>query len=504
LDETFKLKLKETSRSSSYRKLLVHFLVKFRPLNMRLINTSSLELKEFIGGDAPEYAILSHTWDEEEITLHELQHPTPQTHQKKGFKKVFRFCEIANQDGYTWVWCDTCCIDKTSSAELSEAINSMFTWYKCSHVCYAFLSDVRRNQSEKGTFGPNAWRQWEKSLNNSKWFRRGWTLQELIAPTVLRFYDADWTCIASKDAIAGAIADITEIDVGVFLHGFYPTNYTVATRMSWAAKRRTTRVEDIAYCLLGLFNVNMPLLYGEGTRAFRRLQEEILKHEEDLTLLAWTDKAIMGTVLPVLRDPLANSPSDFDPSANPDSEFQDYSQLVPLRDDTAPTKMHRRLVALAKTIDQPYAMTPKGIFLAVLISKKRVKRDPLLRSGFSILAFLNCFVRSSGKLVCLLLHGEYIDEAEALLKASVSTPSIRLVAPSSGFRPGKVYVSAPYGAEGNLMRLLPRAGRPPYALNLRPIFILQSNQRSIHSVNPGLFLPVLVEFNLAPSVRNEI
>jgi hypothetical protein len=139
-------------------------------------------------------------------------------------------------------------------------------------------------------------------------------------------------------------------------------------------------------------------------------------------------------------------------------------------------------------------MTPKGIFLAVSISKKRVKRDPLLQSGFSILAFLNCFVRSSGKLAYLLLHGEYIDKASSLLKASVSTHSVRLVAPSSGFRPGKVYISAPYGAEGDLTRLPPRIGWPPYALNLRPIFILQSNQRSIHSVSPSLFLPVLIEF----------
>ncbi|KAF1815945.1 HET-domain-containing protein, partial [Eremomyces bilateralis CBS 781.70] len=244
---------------------------------MRLLHTHSLEI-HFFPASIPAYAILSHTWEQDEVTFQEALCPDGPVKSKLGYEKLQKAADLAAQDGFEYIWIDTCCIDKTSSSELSEAINSMYRWYQKSSVCYAFLSDVQYCASSNTLVQPD--------IRNSKWFLRGWTLQELIAPSTLVFYSREWKEIGTKSSLRATISQITGIPEPVLL-GEKIGNYSVAQRMSWASRRRTTRVEDIAYCLMGIFGITMPMLYGEGTRSFRRLQEEIMRQSDDQSIFAW-------------------------------------------------------------------------------------------------------------------------------------------------------------------------------------------------------------------------
>ena len=245
---------------------------------MRLINTYTLQLTgPYVGDDKPPYAILSHTWGENELSYQDMVNVSQHRH-KSGFRKILSFCARARKDGYRYGWMDTVCIDKTSSAELSEAINSMYRWYSKSAVCYVFLEDLAWDETLRPPIS---------ILEKCRWFSRGWTLQELIAPELVVFANANWVDIGDKKSLAFSIADITGIDVGT-LHGFSVKRISTACRMSWASHRKTTRPEDLAYCLLGIFGINMPLLYGEGEKAFIRLQEEILRNSDDHSIFAWS------------------------------------------------------------------------------------------------------------------------------------------------------------------------------------------------------------------------
>lgn len=179
---------------------------------------------------------------------------------------------------------DTCCIDKKSSAELSEAINSMYGYYAESTHCYVYLEDI---EPAKGpAFGRT---EFAKHCKGSRWWSRGWTLQELVAPRWVTFYAKDWSVCGRKANVEcrTCINRITGIPVEV-LAGRSPLRCSVAQRMSWAALRHTTRAEDMAYCLLGLLDITMPLLYGEGKKAFIRLQEEVIKNSADQSLFLWS------------------------------------------------------------------------------------------------------------------------------------------------------------------------------------------------------------------------
>jgi len=250
---------------------------------MRLINCSTLKLEEFIGTNIPRYAILSHTWGDEEVSFADFTSGQPTV--RSGYQKIIFTCQQAIKDKIGYAWVDTCCIDKSSSAELSEAINSMFAWYQKSVRCYAYLFDV----SEANV---------DQEFPKSRWFTRGWTLQEMLAPTTVILYDQQWVELGYLEEYAEEISKITGIDGAALWRKVSwrdPSlglenkfgSYCVATRMSWASTRQTTRPEDMAYCLLGIFNINMPLLYGEGDRAFRRLQEEIIRKSDDDSILAW-------------------------------------------------------------------------------------------------------------------------------------------------------------------------------------------------------------------------
>ncbi|CAJ2507332.1 Uu.00g085180.m01.CDS01 [Anthostomella pinea] len=283
---------------------------------MRLLNTKTLELSAF-HQDRPPYAILSHTWTDDEAPLEafvrraRLSRPIARL-RKRRYAKVRRACKLARSNGLNWIWIDTCCIDKASSAELTEAINSMYAWYAAAEVCYAYLSDVPSDDDplvEKSGFA------------RSRWFRRGWTLQEMIAPRAVEFYSNDWVSIGSKWELASTIERITGVHGTIlkepYFAGTAQHNWSVAQRMSWAANRQTTRPEDLAYSLLGLFSVHMPLLYGEGARnAFLRLQGEIAEVTNDQSLFAYGNwplsyKGIAEDDLIVGGSLYAGSPSRF-------------------------------------------------------------------------------------------------------------------------------------------------------------------------------------------------
>ncbi|EJF59918.1 HET-domain-containing protein, partial [Dichomitus squalens LYAD-421 SS1] len=192
--------------------------------------------------------------------------------------KIRDACRVAREAGYNFLWIDSCCIDKTSSSESTESINSMYQWYGHATECYAFLADVPPGDDPRSP---------ESKFRSSRWFRRGWTLQELISPSKVKFLSNDWNIIGTKHILVDLVEEITGIPDESLLHKKSLDEFSVAQRLSWAAKRKTTRVEDRAYSLLGIFNINMPTLYGEGHHAFRRLQEEIVQRVPDQSLFAW-------------------------------------------------------------------------------------------------------------------------------------------------------------------------------------------------------------------------
>ncbi|KAF4843633.1 Vegetative incompatibility protein HET-E-1 [Colletotrichum siamense] len=274
---------------------------------MRLIETTTLVMETHIGRRKPPYAILSHTWEDEEVTLQDWNGPTRDS--MKGFQKIRMTCQLAASDGIKYAWVDTCCIDKSNSAELSEAINSMYRWYQKAEVCYAYLSDLHLPASI-----PEDTEVSVSLLRGCRWFSRGWTLQELIAPADVLFYQHDWCHVGSKIEWCEALSEVVGIDSEA-LGGYDPKRYSIAERMSWAAGRETTREEDKAYCLLGIFDINMPMLYGEGEKAFRRLQEEIIRTGYDVSIFAWT-RPVPGNLRSWRQGNLrcgafANVPGDF-------------------------------------------------------------------------------------------------------------------------------------------------------------------------------------------------
>lgn len=266
-------------------------------------NTDSVKISEHHDPDIPEYAILTHRWYRDpgsEVSFQEIH--KSESKALKGYEKILRCCTVAKQRyGCEYVWIDTCCIDKASSAELSEAINSMFKWYQKAKVCIAYLDDVSPSNSDRNP-----------EFSESKWFKRGWTLQELLAPEKVEFYDCGWKRIGSKQENQSEISSITGI---AFEHLDLPNIASVAQKMSWASKRETTKPEDMSYCLLGLFNINMVPIYGEGSKAFMRLQREIAMQEDDESLFAWNDSSA-GLGNQGFSGMFADSPFAFEKSGN--------------------------------------------------------------------------------------------------------------------------------------------------------------------------------------------
>ena len=274
---------------------------------MWLLSTDRAELRHFtspeeVANHRGGYAILSHVWGAEEQSFEDVLRIQGQCASRKTklasrlpgalsqstnprdyvSEKIRQSCIIAERLGYKWIWNDTCCIDKRSSAELSEAVNSMYRYYALAAVCLAYLVDVQASPSADPT-DPNT-----AAFRDSQWHKRGWTLQELIAPFTVVFLSSSWTPLGTKGGLIDLLESTTGIPASVLNHEPGAMGrLTAAQRLSWMANRTTTRVEDRAYCLLGILGINMTTLYGEGDRAFLRLQEKIMKTSVDTSIFAW-------------------------------------------------------------------------------------------------------------------------------------------------------------------------------------------------------------------------
>jgi len=334
---------------------------------MYLLNTYTLRLESFVNAEPGSYAILSHRWAGEEASFQQVS----DLHNLKttGAEKVIKCCELARNDGYRYCWVDTVCIDKRASAELSEAINSMYRWYVESGVCYVYMNDVHASSGDHPDFEPE--------FKNSLWFTRCWTLQELLAPVELRFYNSTWKPLAvQQDAILNLINETTLIHVDAVYKRKQLWEFSIAERMSWASRRHATRVEDVAYSLLGIFDCNLPMLYGEGAKAFERLQEEIIRTNSDESIFAWHNDHVPSTASPGL---LATSPAQFVTCrgirASPMKEqyqsflkglFQDEEEVSEILD------LYEKLRSMVKHFSgslQGYVLTNQGLTAEVLLSK---------------------------------------------------------------------------------------------------------------------------------------
>ncbi len=319
-------------------------------------------------------------------------------------EKVRMSCRVARLAGFSLVWLDSCCIDKASSAELSEAINSMYEWYECATLCFVYLADV---DDQEDAAAPRS------AFRTSNWHYRGWTLQELIAPRHHVFLSRRWEIMGTKLSLARALAEVTGISLAVLHHEQSVDQVPVAQRMYWASRRRTTRVEDQAYSLMGIFGVHMPTIYGEGRNAFVRLQEEILRHTYDQSIFAWgpswrrhtapdapratcSGEGMLLSNVPFhhLVALLANSPADFGSSGNVHTIALD---MLASRLKTDPSKMSLPEYTIGHDIGTRLPVIPWSSALA----------DSLLPESyrgllFDQLAILGC-ESSDGTLICLPL-----------------------------------------------------------------------------------------------------
>ncbi|CAI6339961.1 unnamed protein product [Periconia digitata] len=260
-----------------------HFYRSYLSSIMRLLRRDSkdkfLLTKDFLGDDeVPRYAILSHTWGEEEILFQDLQNDSYRD--KKSYNKI-RFCgDQAEKDGIQYLWVDTCCINKADPVELQHSINSMYRWYQQAAKCYVYLTDVAALADEQNVNNEPQESTWRTAFRNSRWFTRGWTLQELLAPRNVEFFSVGGSFLGDKKSLGEQISNITGIQIQALeesrLHDF-----TINQRFSWVKDRQTTREEDKSYCLLGIFGVFMSLNYGEGKEhAFKRLRRKIEKSKQ--------------------------------------------------------------------------------------------------------------------------------------------------------------------------------------------------------------------------------
>ncbi|KAF9462362.1 heterokaryon incompatibility protein-domain-containing protein [Collybia nuda] len=383
--------------------------------NMRLLHTKTMKLRSF-QRDVPPYAILSHVWGEEEVTFQDIADLNKATIMH-GYGKIASACSTAEKDRLEYIWIDTCCINKDSSAELSEAINSMYKWYKNADVCYVYLSDV---PSEGDHGAPHS------LFAMSRWFTRGWTLQELIAPTTIIFYARDWVDIGTKATLQDTIHSATGISPDVIVGEAALDDIPVAVRMSWAADRNTTREEDVAYSLMGIFDIYMPLLYGEGTKAFVRLQHEIIRKSTDHSIFAWTE------VPPPTYNPDVHNVETFDGEiydeemcevesygceeeatyrgilARSPNEFRGSSDVIRIYSTSEERRTH-----VSQTL--PYAITNSGLHIELPIFED--SEDPECKS----MVFLNCRFSWNPEPIIITLSQPHFHHSGAYLRSETGS-----------------------------------------------------------------------------------
>jgi hypothetical protein len=297
------------------------------------------------------YAILSHRWGESEPTFQDLKSGR---RQRAGYKKLHEFCRKAKEHGCDLAWSDTCCINKESSSELDEAIRSMYKWYRDAYICIVHLA-----QSES-----------LETLGIDEWFIRGWTLQELIAPPRMKFYGPSWTSLTQNEndkddsKVIFALSRITKIPPKD-LCNFRPGPNRAWEKMTWAAGRKTTRIEDIAYSLTGIFDITMTIAYGEGDRAFKRFMAELIQNCEEWQILVWagglpgspTEPACYHTTNVPALEVLKNRHISWWGEGSGDSEFSVTKRGVQVKLLVVPVSVQEN-VGQATFSSQPAGLPP--------------------------------------------------------------------------------------------------------------------------------------------------
>jgi hypothetical protein len=263
---------------------------------MRLLRldttTQTWRLEDFAGQFVPFYAVLSHRWgsNEDEVKFEDIQDGKRMfdDRSKPGYDKLRFSYDQVMRSGLRYFWIDTCCIKKTDSSELARSLNSMFYWYQRAAICYVYLSDVSIDDT---TAAPGAFK-WAYALAKSKWFTRGWTLQELLAPSSVAFFTKEGHLIGNKkdEMLARVIANVAGVPTPA-LRGVPLSRFSIETRRTWAARRTTTVPEDTAYCLMGIFDVQIPMLYADGEY-----------HKRQKVALAELDRAIMNATVDTTED----------------------------------------------------------------------------------------------------------------------------------------------------------------------------------------------------------
>ncbi|TBU34187.1 heterokaryon incompatibility protein-domain-containing protein [Dichomitus squalens] len=378
---------------------------------MRLLNTFTGAFESFDDPRAVRYAILSHVWQlasdhgqsaelsyQQLLALQDSAADPVDLFDKLSAvaPKVYHACQVAKRDGFRYIWIDSCCIDKASSAELTESINSMFDWYRSGKACYAYLHDVNDGLDPKPV---------TSKFCRSRWFTRGWTLQELLAPCNVLFLSKDWRPIESKYVLASTISRITGIPIPILRHEQPLSTVPVAQRMSWAYQRQTTKIEDQAYCLLGMFDINMTPIYGEGREAFIRLQQSILEHIPDQSILAWGPRAPFDSLFSITPPSHLAMPSVLSLQHHDNRYPESYllaSSPHPFISATDIAIISPESLAHDLGLDQPirpkYETTPYGIRTKCAIMPMYDQAGIEHR-----LAFLACRETRFGNLVALVL-----------------------------------------------------------------------------------------------------
>ncbi|KAF1951964.1 HET-domain-containing protein [Byssothecium circinans] len=248
---------------------------------MRLLHTRTLTFTEFRVSRVPDYAILSHRWLEYEVSYSDMFNLTDEIKQTNGYKKIVHCCKQAASVGLDYVWIDTCCVNKQDKDEVAYAINAMFAWYRKSQVCYCYMYDVPKNDLDL--------EHKDSKFRTSQWFTRGWTLQELLAPLYLIFFNHDWEEIGTKSSFKGIIAEITGIAPSIVVLN-QGGDVSVAQRLAWAAERQTQVAADKSYCLTDLGTINsIGSVEEDEEKAFFRLQVQMLKTSDDQSLFCWQE-----------------------------------------------------------------------------------------------------------------------------------------------------------------------------------------------------------------------
>jgi hypothetical protein len=377
---------------------------------MRLLqynNDSEFSLTQFFD-HIPPYAILSHTWGPEEVTFKDMIDGTEKS--KIGFRKILFLGEQARRDGLQYFWVDTCCIHKSDAVELQEAINLMFRWYQNARKCYVYLSDV--STIERKASNSFTEYTWEPAFRSSKWFTRGWTLQELLAPLSVEFFSREGIRLGDKRQLGRVIHEMTGIAFQA-LQGSSLTEFTVGERFSWTFGRQTTRKEDTAYSLLGLFGVQMPLLFGEGKAAMARLLEEIIKATEDYSILLWFNQKAAS-----FQSRSGSSPDDDDQMEGQPS-WGAYWEALKVHSpiDLMSIGSLRRYLSPLDQVPEAPQVSSRGLRLSLYA--KRVR--------FSLIAWTYCTKERNGQLyaVCLrVLSDGTVTEANRSYHRSTFTGEI--------------------------------------------------------------------------------